>query len=227
MTHVHLTIKSTNAKTGPIPVSTTSMKSCPSTCPFKANGCYADSGPLRLHWQKVTNKLRGMPWSQFCKEIAKLPEGSLWRHNQAGDLPHTAGTINTKKLLKLINANSGRKGFTYTHHDVLTNPTNSLAIWASNTSGFTVNLSANTIDEADELYNLHIAPVAVTLHSGETRKSFRSPNDVRIVTCPATLRDDVTCESCGLCAIATRRCIVGFPSHGTSKRKVDNYIKEN
>ena len=29
----------------------------------------------------------------------------------------------------------------------------------------------------------------------------------------------VTCKTCGLCAIANRKAIIGFPAHGPSKRK--------
>jgi hypothetical protein len=57
--NVHLTLVSSNAKTGPIPVSTSSAVTCSDACPFKKDGCYADSGPLALHWSKVTSGQRG------------------------------------------------------------------------------------------------------------------------------------------------------------------------
>jgi len=66
MKTVHLTLKSGNVKTGPIPVSTTSKASCSDTCPFKDNGCYADGGPLALHWRAVTEGARGTDWQSFC-----------------------------------------------------------------------------------------------------------------------------------------------------------------
>jgi hypothetical protein len=44
----HLTRVSSNAKTGKIPVSTSSKATCPATCPFMGNGCYAASGPLAI-----------------------------------------------------------------------------------------------------------------------------------------------------------------------------------
>ena len=43
--NVHLTLKSSNAKTGPIPVSTTEKASGPPDCAMR-EGCYAASGPL-------------------------------------------------------------------------------------------------------------------------------------------------------------------------------------
>jgi hypothetical protein len=95
---VHITMKSANVKTGPIPVSTSSADTCPGSCPFKKQGCYADSGPLALHWAKVTAGDRGMQWSEFCDVIAALPAGQLWRMNQAGDLPGAGETVDPVAL---------------------------------------------------------------------------------------------------------------------------------
>lgn len=221
MTHVHLTLKSSNAKTGPIPVSTSSATTCPTVCPFKANGCYADGGPLAIHWKAVTNGQRGTDWDTFCKAIADLPEGQLWRHNQAGDLPVVKGplgeTIDTVALNKLITANWGRKGFTYTHHD-MADVHNRYMVQSANRRGFTVNLSANDLDHADELMALNVGPVVVVLPS-DARVNTRTPKGHTVVVCPATQRDDVTCATCALCQKANRTTIVGFPAHGASKRK--------
>ena len=69
---VHLTLKSANVKTGPIPVSTTERDSCPADCKMKAE-CYAASGPLALHWAAVSDKKRGASWPEFCDTIEALP----------------------------------------------------------------------------------------------------------------------------------------------------------
>ena len=69
---VHITPKSANAKTGPIPVSTTERASCPPDCAMRAE-CYAASGPLALHWAAVSNGTRGTSWGQFCDTVAAMP----------------------------------------------------------------------------------------------------------------------------------------------------------
>jgi len=57
--------------------------------------------------------------------IRNLPEGTLWRHNQAGDLySQDQETIDEDSLMKIVDANQGRCGFTYTHYDVLGNAHN-------------------------------------------------------------------------------------------------------
>lgn len=212
---VHLTLKSANAKTGPIPVSTTERDSCPTDCAMRA-GCYAASGPLALHWAAVSAGTRGTSWDQFVRDIAALPEGQLWRHNQAGDLPQAGGTIDAVKLGQLVAANQGRRGFTYTHH----RDRASLA-WVkhANAWGFTVNLSANDLTDADVLAETGAGPVVVVLPSTQTENT-ETPAGRKVVVCPATQRDDVSCATCQLCQ-RQRSTIVGFPAHGTKKRVID------
>lgn len=220
MQHVHLTPVSKNVKTGPIPVSTSSALSCPSACPFNTSnvgGCYATSGPLAIHWQAVTQGKRGDAWGTFLGKIAALPKGQLWRHNQAGDLQGEGDCLDTVALGQLVQANKGKKGFTYTHKPLDT-PHERLAIAHANQSGFTVNLSGNNLSHADSLYDMGIGPVTVVLPASQVENTV-TPKGRKVVVCPATIRDNVSCATCGLCAIVKRDCIVGFPSHGTGKRK--------
>ena len=213
---VHLTLKSANAKTGPIPVSTTTKASCPPDCAMR-DACYAASGPLALHWSKVTAGARGTDWPTFTAQIAALPDGQLWRHNQAGDLPVTpAGTVDPVKLGQLVHANTGKRGFTYSHHR---DAPSIDWIRHANTWGFTVNLSANDLQDADTLADHHAGPVVVVLPSTQTTNT-RTPAGRPVVVCPATQRDNVSCDTCQLCA-RQRDVIVGFPGHGTRKRVID------
>ena len=221
---VHLTLESRNGKTGNIPVSTTTAKACPSTCPFNnKNGCYAEAGPMAIHWHKVTRGERGTDWDTFCKRIAELPSGQLFRHNQAGDLPHNNGKVSRRLVKKLVEANRGKRGFTYSHH--LPHLGDNARIFKhSNKNGFTINLSANNLANADELKQLGIAPVVTVLPStvnGEETPTLLTPNGNKVVVCPATYRENVTCASCGLCQKSNRSCIVGFPAHGAMKKRAD------
>ena len=218
---VHLTLKSANVKTGPLPVSTTNRQSCPDTCPLRKNGCYADSGPLALHWNKVTEQQRGTDWQTFCDAIATLPDGQLWRHNQAGDLPHSAGRIDSAALDLLVAANYGKRGFTYTHHDAALNAD---LLAAANIDGFTINLSANNLEHADLLADSGL-PVVTVLPITQTANT-KTPAGRAVVVCPATVRDDVSCATCQLCARADRSVIIGFPAHGTSAKKADAIAKK-
>lgn len=216
MTRVHLTLVSRNVKTGPIPVSTTTAETCPDNCPFKAKGCYAKGGPLAIHWRKVTEGKAGMEWDSFCESIAKLPKGQLWRMNQAGDLPGENDTLDTIALGQLVQANRGKRGFTYTHKPLDTH-NERLAIKRANEQGFTINLSANNPTHADSLYDLGIGPVVTVLPESQVENSV-TPAGRKIVVCPATIRDNVSCATCGLCQKVNRDCIVGFPAHGNGRK---------
>lgn len=214
--YIQFTRRSRNSKTGDIPVTTTSEESCPHACPLKGNGCYAEGGPLAILWRKVTERKAGLAWDAAMAEIAALPKGTLWRHNQAGDLPGIGDAIDTAALAQLIKANRGKRGFTYTHKPLTGG--NDGAIAAANAMGFTVNLSANNLAHADELAASNVGPVVVVLPADQTTATV-TPEGRRVAICPATISDKVTCATCGLCSKANRKAIVGFPAHGASKRK--------
>ena len=221
MYQVALTMKSRNEKTGPIPVSTTTFATCPDVCPLRENGCYAGNGPLFMFWQKVTDGNTGTLWADFVEQIRNLKLGTLWRHNQAGDLPGNRINIDGGALAALVVANEGKRGFTYTHYDVTRNEKNRQYVKNANEKGFTVNLSANNLKHADALAETKAGPVVVVLPSSVSGPAkITTPQGRKVTVCPATYRDDVTCKSCGLCALQ-RDTIVGFPAHGVQKKRAD------
>ena len=211
----HLVKRSANRKTGPIPVSTSPASTCP-TCLLE-EVCYAKYGPLSMHWSRVSSGRRGVPFDQFLEEIRKLPEGQLWRHNVAGDLPGRGNSLDTKKLGDLVEANRNKRGFTYTHKPVVKNPRNAAALKRANQNGFTVNLSANSIDEADRLVQLAIGPVVVVVEQDRNR-DFKTPAGNSVVICPHAIQRRITCKDCQLCQHADRKSIIAFPAHGSGKK---------
>lgn len=215
----HVTLKSRNVKTGPISVTTSTALTCPTSCPFNnGGGCYAASGPLALFWHKVTAGDAGVTWDEFLGQIAALPAGALFRHNQAGDLPGAGDALDIAALDQLVAASAGKRGFTYTHKPLATQAERD-AVARANAAGFTINLSGNSLAHADALAALGIGPVVAVVPIDQTENTT-TPAGRKVVICPATVRDDVSCATCGLCA-RLRDAIVGFPAHGTSKRKAD------
>jgi hypothetical protein len=152
--------------------------------------------------------------------IARLPIGQAWRHNQAGDLPGRSNRIDRAKLRQLVRANVGKRGWTYTHPPLT--ETNVEAIREANAGGFTVNVSANDATHAVSVKQQYPdLPVACVLPADTTAK-VQTVDGVRIVTCPATLRDDVTCEKCLLCQRSDRDYVIGFPAHGSGRKKAES-----
>jgi hypothetical protein len=222
MTQVSLTLKSGNDKTGPIPVSTSERATCPATCPFYNKGCYAKYGPAAIQWRKVSDAERGSDWQDFCKKITTLPENQLWRHNQAGDLPHNEGNIDYKKLRQLIMSNQGKRGYTYTHH--VLNEHNRVCLENANMMGFTVNASTEDVEVADKVMTEYGIPAVAVVNSETTQRFSKTESGRKVIQCPATVYDNVNCATCGLCANANRDYIIAFPAHGTAKKTVNEIV---
>jgi hypothetical protein len=167
-------------------------------------------------------KGQSLTWAEFTEEVKGLEAGTLWRHNQAGDLPGERDAIDVVSLAQLVAANEGKRGFTYTHKPLVGEhgESNANAIKAANERGFTVNVSADNMREADELAATGIAPVVVVLPADvHGNVKLTTPEGRRVSVCPATYIDEVSCKSCGLCQRRDRKTIVGFPAHGASRRK--------
>jgi hypothetical protein len=219
----YFTRVSRNQKVGPLPVVTASKDTCPASCALRGAGCYAEHGPIALVWKKVFLSLE-----QLCHHIRTLPRGQMWRYGQAGDLPE-----DPKALDKLIKANASRPVICYTHHRDLE------MVRGATARGFHVNISADSLEEADEFAKAGVSVVVVlpsqygrskneTLSDYKLRtKSFprRTASGVKVAVCPATYHE-VTCADCGICS-GTRRngTIVGFPVHGNRRSMLDKKLR--
>jgi hypothetical protein len=240
---VHFIAVSQNAKTGPIPVSIIERASCWSGCALYGNGCYAETGALAMHWDRVSRGLAGGSWSEFCAKVATLRLGRLWRYAQAGDLPGYGPQIDGTLLEELVAANTGKNVIAFTHKPVLGDDTfareNRLLIAAAAKAGFTINLSADNPAHADSLAELGIAPIVTVLGRAYARKAvrhrFKRRQDEWAETIgqwrdrgaslprytPAGRRiavcpatySDATCKTCGAC-VRVRDAVIGFPAHG-------------
>jgi hypothetical protein len=233
-----LTMKSSNVKTGPIPVSMSSKFTCPIDCAFywkpsddnEQGGCYGANGHLNIHWNAVTGGTRGVEFDAFCHQVASMPKSQLWRYGVAGDLPGMYSTINGVQLKKLVRANDNRECIAYSHK--YNSRANLALIKYANDNGMTINLSANNLKHADSL-SKHDMPVVVALpirHLNDPKVVY-TPAGLKVLTCPAVTSSKVTCKSCGLCAKRDRfdqktgqRLIVGFPAHGSRKKLVNSIV---
>jgi hypothetical protein len=240
---VHFIAISQNAKTGPIPASIVERASCWPGCALYENGCYAETGALAMHWDRVSHGMAGGSWSEFCAKIAALQPGRLWRYAQAGDLPGYGAKIDGALLDELVTANTGKNAIAFTHKPVLGDDPvavgNRCLIAAAVTAGFTVNLSANNPAHADRLAELGIAPVVTVISRAYLRKALRHRFKRRRDEWAETISEwrdrtaslprytpagrriaicpatysGATCKTCGACA-RVRDAVIGFPAHG-------------
>src|ERR1700756_4481369 len=235
-----------------MPVAYVARESCPRSCALLLNGCYAESYPVRAHWDKVSLGRVGASWNKFCLQIAlRLDPDQIWRYGVAGDLPGPGEFIDRKDLDQLTTANMCRPVIAYTHKPVLDRESpaigahNQRAIAEALEEGFMINLSGNNPAHADELAELQLAPVVTVLPEAYARRhrslgsgkkewtetigEYRDRTSSlprftskgrRIAVCPATY-SNATCASCRACAHSRNGAIIGFPVHGTSKRKAE------
>jgi hypothetical protein len=168
---------SQNAKTAPIPASIVERTSCWPGCALYENGCYAETGALAMHWDRVSRGLAGGSWSEFCAKVASLCPGRLWRYAQAGDLPGYGPQIDGTLLEELVAANTGKNVIAFTHKPVLADDpvaaANRRLIAGAVKAGFTINLSADNPARADRLAKLGITPVVTVLARVHARGAVR------------------------------------------------------
>lgn len=206
--------QSSNRKTGPIPVTYSQRDTCPPSCPHYLDDCYAEGFHTRMTWDKIP--ARGVELSALVQFIGAMPAGQLWRMNVAGDLPGEGEAVDAAALGEIVAANTGRKGFTYTHKK-----SPEAVTWARHATnwGFTINLSADDAGEADKLAATGLPVVCIV--PIDTPKHTTTPGGLPILVCPAQTVNYMTCALCGLCQKADRRQIIGFRAHGTKAREAD------
>lgn len=196
-----------NSKTA-IPTTRSARSTCPSSCPLLGKGCYAENYPMVLQWDKLTTG--GIAYADLLDEISRLKRGTLWRHNDAGDLLGSGDTIDLTALVALVDANKGRRGFTYTHWPWRENTE---VIQWSNLQGFTLNVSVSSRSDAKAAF-IEGLPVALV---ADQVGAVEDHDGIRYVVCPAQTKG-WTCKDCGLCAVADRDYVIVFRPHGAKKK---------
>ncbi len=218
----HFVKKSGNKKTGFMPVTYNSRLSCPDSCIFKNNGCYADNYHTRLNWDKVTSGERGGSFKELLNNIKALKPGTIWRACVAGDIPsNNKGEISRTYIKGITEANQGLKGYTYTHNRLDIGENISL-LKTANKQGFTVNISTESEAAADNAV-LNSLPAVIVVKSTETRRSWFTKNKNKILVCPAQT-SGINCIDCQLCQSRPKNLIIAFLAHGNMSKLIDKIL---
>lgn len=233
--------ESSNAKTGDIIQSYSARSTCPESCAFKHNGCYADGYYTRKQWERCEDKqdkryiingdhLRlGLLEGAFNK-LRKDPSRSiLFRHNVAGDIAiEGTSIIDVNRVNTIAKAIEGAnkvvgeivKGYTYTHCTIDLNASDVIHDAAS--KGFLINASCETAEEVRNAKALGINSVIASVDPKETEKELKAMG-LHGVQCPAQTKEGVSCDTCRLCA-RDRKAVVIFGVHGTASKKASRVI---
>ena len=208
---------STNAKLGPVSATYASQASCPRSCPWYGNGCYAERG--QVGWQtRRLNRSR-------VREAARIADAEARAIDAlTGDRLlrlHVVGDARTDAAARLLGAAAqryarrgnaprhGRKVWTYSHAWRAV----SRASWGDAVS---VLASVETVKEARQAMRAGYA-AAVVVCAFERQGAY--PIDgVTVVPCPNQTRG-VTCRECGLCRDDERLrragLVIAFEAHGS------------
>jgi hypothetical protein len=210
-----LTPKSRNRKTGPIPVTSRPMSTCPTSCPFlpggEFGGCYG-SGRIAHHadtWSVVHDV------ESLTDGLGMSPRSARYlRDRVVGDIVNVDGTIDMDHIRVVSQAasNVGLIPFGYTH------------AWRSLTDaqivevkslGYVLSASCETEADVAEAVSrgLDAAIASDLVEEGLTI------GGKRVVTCPQMTPEGITCADCGLCAKPGRRAVIRFLIHGAGSAK--------
>lgn len=222
---VHLSPKSGNSKTGPIPVTYRAMDTCPEDCPFlptgETGGCYGTGRIFAMARKFAATVTMGSLRDRLGK---RDKSARFLRDRVVGDVI-TDGEIDHGYIRSI--ASLAREfalipfGYSHAWRRFTRADVDAIA-----STGYVMNASCETRADVREAIDLGM-PVTIASDLVEDGETFTRPDGktLRVVTCPAQTRENVTCASCGLCAKRDRAAIVRFLIHGTAKRGARNAVE--
>ena len=223
-TGYNITELSSNQKTGPIITTRHPQASCPVTCPFLGNGCYAENFPLSKHWRNDLEK--GLNFETYLDRLVTLiryrnltGQTSMIRIGEAGDIGNGV-TISPQAVHLAETIKDSECVIWYSHY---VPDAETLPVYRSILDRVCINVSADSPTMADHYRDLGL-PTVVVLPIGTPNVSW-TPQGRKIVACPAEKANGrVTCLTCKLCGNKDRDYIIGFRAHGGRKKVVNRIV---
>lgn len=214
--------KTANQKVGDVSVTHVSQHSCPLSCPFFNNGCYAENGPegliaRRLNANSVTDNI----------EIARIESQGILllsgkkhlRLHVVGDSITEEGTEFLSKAANVYMSRHNKKVWTYTHGKT------TRAVWGN----ISVLRSVETMEGVKEAHTAGFASAMVCdiprdEHGKIIGKSIPLGDGFIGIPCPHQTGKTSSCNNCGLCMndkhLHSQKKVVLFDPHGMSAKKV-------
>jgi hypothetical protein len=217
--------KTRSQKVGDVSVTYAPVQSCPSTCRFLNNGCYAQNGHCGFTFRRLSNALKSKARvrpSEIAKAEAKAITGlSGARHLRL----HVSGDCKTPEAAEILSnaadnyiKKHNKRVWTYTHSwDVI--PRHK---WGN----ISVIASCETFDEVKKATKSGYATCLTRYKPFD--KSFMW-NGYKMIPCLEQTRG-INCDKCMLCMkdemLLRNKSIVCLFSHGSQKNKINKTLKE-
>lgn len=216
---------SENAKIGICSATYVSQHTCPSDCPFRRNGCYAELGHSGIITSRL-NKAR----EKTPIRIAKLEAGKIrelasngprldLRVHVVGDCPDARSAEIVGQAMAEYSKRTHRRAWTYTH--------SWRKIPLKKWGGANVLASCETTKDVKKAIRKGY-PTAVVVPKFEKPTAYVQ-DGVKLIPCPAQTRG-ITCVQCRLCLNAEKLANVGatiaFEAHGSRMNMVKRIVEE-
>jgi hypothetical protein len=220
-----------NEPSGPFVVSThvSIQATCPDTCRFKSNGCYAEAGLAHLALRRLDDGAKGWVPREVSLLEARMID-ALWsqgipqdgarggrdlRMHVAGDVADGTAARALGDAASRFRGRGGGRVWTYTHR------------WrqiARSVWGPGVSVLAS-IEDPSELAAAAAQGYAsaIVVQAFESRLAFPLGDGWRAIPCPAEA-GRMTCAQCRLCLdgdrLLSRKLVIAFALHGSDAAKV-------
>lgn len=213
--------RSGNRKIGDCSATSASQVTCPSTCPYQNNGCYAEYGLQGI----VTRRLNAAPTDALSEardeasKIRKLSGKRPLRLHVVGDCSSDGASKTVADAAAEYHTKHGMPVWTYTHawRDVKRRSWGSVSVLASTES----------YGDANRAMRRGYAASIVLPNLPQDGRAFRHQN-VLVIPCPQQTGKSASCDKCRLCfddqALWKRRAVIAFGAHGSGKGKVQRAI---
>lgn len=207
-----------NRKVGNVSVTMASQGSCPLTCPFLKNGCYAESGLQGIHTARM-NAFKATPLQIARAEATEIRKLSGMRPLRL----HVVGDCITDRTAEIVSRAATETVqqpiWTYTH------------AWRSvkRQSWGSVNVlaSVESTEQALQAIERGYAP-AMTIASHPQDGKAYVKNGLRLIPCPEQTRG-IQCDKCKLCwddqSLLRRKAVITFAAHGSGAKRVKAAIE--
>ncbi|MFH0980438.1 MAG: hypothetical protein V2A79_02735 [Planctomycetota bacterium] len=218
---VKVVARSENAKLGRCAATYVSQATCPDSCPFRGQGCYAESGPIAWAATSKVNGSKIRPYGlarQEAREIDRLPADRPLRVHVVGD----CRTDGAARVVSGAMARYARRGqtvaWTYTHAWRQIRK----ASWGK----------ASVLASVEAVKDIRAArargyAAAVVVAEHVSERPYVVDGE-KILACPAE-SGKTDCARCRLCTrtdwLKRNRISIGFAAHGTRKGTVRKLIQ--
>ena len=208
---------SKNAKTGPVSATYASQSSCPTVCPLRGAGCYAESGPMAFTTRRLNRHVATVDETarEEADAIDTLTGSYPLRVHVVGDCPTDSAARTVSAAVERYVNRGGQSAWTYTH------------AWRTverESWGESIAVRASCESLADvraAKARGYSTAMVVAEHPADGRAY--TAGGIKIIPCPEQTRG-IACVDCRLCWRESDATIA-FAIHGAGKNKARGAIR--